>query len=63
MEKDLISVIVPCYNVEKWIGDCIESIKAQTYKNFEAIFVDDGSTDGTLNIIKQYCSKLCGGGV
>lgn len=62
MEKDLISVIVPCYNVEKWIGDCIESIKAQTYKNFEAIFVDDGSTDGTLNIIKQYCSKLCGGG-
>ncbi len=58
MEKDLISVIVPCYNVEKWIGDCIESIKAQTYKNFEAIFVDDGSTDGTLNKLKQCCTNF-----
>lgn len=48
-----ISVIVPCYNVEKYIGQCIESLKNQTYKDIEVIIINDGSTDNTLNVIKK----------
>ena len=42
-----ISVIVPMYNVEDFIGECIESLRAQSFKDFEAVCVDDGSTDDT----------------
>ena len=56
MEKGLISIIIPCYNTEKFLEDCVKSIDAQTYKNFEAIFVDDGSTDGTLSLLKTLCN-------
>lgn len=45
MEDKLISVIVPVYNVEKYLKKCISSIISQTYKNIEIILVDDGSTD------------------
>ena len=48
-----ISIIVAAYNVEQYIGDCLASISAQTYHDFEAIVVDDGSTDGTTAIIEQ----------
>ena len=44
---DLISVIVPVYNVEEYLGQCIESIKNQTYQNLEIILIDDGSTDSS----------------
>ena len=47
MNTDLISVIVPVYNVEDYLKECAASILAQTYENFEAIFVDDGSTDSS----------------
>ena len=47
MEKPLISVIVPVYNVEKYIDDCVNSIVEQHYKNLEIILVDDGSTDSS----------------
>ena len=50
---DTISIIIPCYNMEKKIGKCIDSIKNQSYKNFEAIFVDDGSTDKTKDVIED----------
>lgn len=50
----LISVIVPIYNVEKYLNRCIDSILNQTYKNLEIILVDDGSTDNSINIIKSY---------
>ncbi|MBU3172986.1 glycosyltransferase [Clostridium estertheticum] len=50
----LISVIVPMYNVEKYIKECIESILSQSYKNIELIIVDDGSTDNSYNIAKSY---------
>ena len=54
MEKGLISVIVPVYNIEKYLSRCIDSILDQTYKNWEAIFVNDGSTDNSLKILEEY---------
>ncbi len=53
-KKPLVSVIIPCYNGEKFIGDAIESVVNQTYKNWELIIVDDGSTDNSERIIKKY---------
>ena len=46
MNQPLISVIVPVYNVEKYLCQCVDSILNQTYKNLECILIDDGSTDG-----------------
>lgn len=54
MNKGLVSIIVPCYNVEKVIGKCIKSILNQTYRKLEVIFVNDGSTDNTEKIILSY---------
>lgn len=50
----LISVIVPVYNAEKFLSQCIESILGQTYKNIELILINDGSTDNSLNICYHY---------
>ena len=55
--SSIISVIVPAYNSEDYIKDCIESIANQTYKFFEMIIVNDGSTDNTKKIIEQYQKK------
>ena len=52
--EDLISVIVPVYNIEKYLHDSMESILYQTHKNLEIILVDDGSTDRSLSICKYY---------
>lgn len=49
-----ISVIIPVYNSEEYIERCIQSILNQTYEDFEAIFVDDGSTDSSFEILKRY---------
>lgn len=54
MERGLISVIVPVYNLEDYVGKAIESLQEQVYKNIEIIIVDDGSTDGTGDIIDEY---------
>ncbi|RGF57632.1 glycosyltransferase family 2 protein [Coprobacillus sp. AF36-10BH] len=51
------SIIVPMYNVEKYIDECIKSIINQTYKNIEIIFVDDGSPDNCASIVKKYTLK------
>lgn len=57
-EKNIaVSVIVPTYNVEKYIKECLDSLLSQTYKNFEIICVDDGSDDETITIIKNYMKK------
>jgi glycosyltransferase involved in cell wall biosynthesis len=56
MEGQLISVIMPAYNEEKFIGEAIESVRAQTYSNWELIIVDDASKDKTMEIIEQYVS-------
>ena len=52
-----ISVIVPVYNVEKWLNMCIDSILAQSYKNLEVILVNDGSTDKSKDICDSYSKK------
>lgn len=54
--KDL-SIIVPVYNVEKYIRDCLDSLVNQTNSNYEIILVDDGSKDNSLSICQQYCDK------
>lgn len=54
MNSDLVSIIVPVYNVEKYLKDCIESIINQTYENLEVILVNDGSIDSSLEICKLY---------
>ncbi|MBR1884088.1 MAG: glycosyltransferase [Clostridia bacterium] len=55
--NELISVIVPCYNVEKYVEKCIDSIENQTYRNIEIIAIDDKSTDNTFNILKELENK------
>lgn len=52
----MISVIVPAYNVEKYIADCLESITTQSYRDLEIIVVNDGSTDRTLDIINRHAA-------
>jgi glycosyltransferase involved in cell wall biosynthesis len=57
METPLVSVFMPVYNSEQYIAEALESILNQTYKNLEIILVDDGSTDKSVEIIKNYNDK------
>ena len=56
IDKVKISVIVPVYNVEKYLSKCLESVLNQTFKDFELIIVNDGSTDNSQGIIDKYSS-------
>ena len=57
LKKTLISIIIPVFNREKLIVRTLESVKNQTYTNWECIIVDDGSTDNTLNVIDSFTSR------
>ena len=57
MESKKVSIIIPMYNAEKNISLCLDSILSQTYKNFEIIIVNDGSTDNSLKIVNKYKEK------
>ena len=57
MKKDLISIVVPIYNVEKYVEKCVSSILIQTYSNLEIVLVDDGSTDNSGKIIDKLKNK------
>lgn len=54
MNNPLISVIIPCYNVEKYVAECLESILSQSYQNLEIVVINDGSTDNTEEVIKPF---------
>ena len=54
----MLSIILPIYNVEAFVAECLDSIVAQTYRNFEVIVVDDCSTDKSMTIVEQYVQKL-----
>ena len=54
MQNDLISIIIPVFNLENELPQCIDSILAQSYQSIEVIVVDDGSSDGSAEIMRQY---------
>jgi glycosyltransferase involved in cell wall biosynthesis len=58
MKKNFVSVIIPTYNRSAFLKEAIDSVLAQTYKNFELIVVDDGSTDNTREILSIYKDKI-----
>ncbi|VOE19828.1 glycosyl transferase family protein [Streptococcus pneumoniae] len=57
MGHELISIIVPIYNVENYLRQCLDSIQNQTYQNFECLLINDGSPDNSADICREYVSK------
>lgn len=57
MENPLVSIIVPVYNVEKYLNRAINSIKKQIYQNYEVLMIDDGSTDNSLVKLEKYAAE------
>ena len=60
MKIPAISVIIPLYNAEQYIGECLDSLLAQTFQDFEVIVVDDCSTDSSVAVVKSYAEKFGG---
>ena len=57
MQDKKVGIVIPIYNVEKYLKECLDSVINQTYKNLEIILVNDGSTDSSLNIAKEYAKS------
>ena len=57
MNEVKFSIIIPVWNVEKFIANCLDSVLAQSYKNFEIICINDGSTDKSPQILQEYSEK------
>ena len=58
MKKPKFSIIVPVYNTEKYVKRCLDSIKSQSFKDYEVIIVNDGSTDNSSDTISKYPYKV-----
>ena len=58
-----ISIVIPMYNAEKYIAECLDSILAQTFDDYEVIVVDDCSTDNSRDIVESYVPKFTKGGL
>ena len=58
MNSPLTSVVIPCYNAEGYVGEAIESALNQTYRPVEVIVIDDGSTDGSLDVIRSFGDRI-----
>ena len=58
MKAPAVSVIIPMYNAEKYIAECLESVLAQTLQDIEVILVDDCSTDSSVAIAESYLEKF-----
>lgn len=56
-KKWAISIIIPVYNAEKYLYKCLNSLEEQTFQNFEVLFINDGSTDGSLQILERFLQK------
>lgn len=52
-----VSIIIPMYNTEKYIADCLESVHLQTFQDFEVIIVDDCSTDNSCAVVENYLKR------
>ena len=60
MNNDIkVSILVPFYKVENYVGKCVESLFSQTYKNIEYVFVNDCTPDKSMQIINEYIDKYC----
>ena len=57
MGNELVSIVVPIYNVENYLRQCLDSIMGQTYQNFECLLINDGSPDHSADICREYVSK------
>ena len=57
MQNDLISIIVPVFNLENELPRCLDSILTQSYQNIEVVVVDDGSSDNSADVMRQYAEK------
>ena len=53
----MISIIIPVYNVSRYLNECIQSVVNQSYKDFECILINDGSSDGSEMICNQWAQK------
>jgi len=58
MQVPLVSCVIPVWNGEKYLGEAIQSVLDQTYSNIELVIVDDGSTDGTPDVIASFTNRV-----
>lgn len=58
MQNKMVSIILPVFNAERFLPQCLDSILRQTYQNWELIAVDDGSKDGSMEILKSYEKEI-----
>ena len=58
MNKPIVSVIVPCYNYGRYVGETLDSLLTQTFEEWECLVVDDGSKDNSGEVVQAYAKKI-----